>query len=220
MTAQWGKWNSALWAVREVRTPQGCWSTLPYLLLLSQGDSRRGQAGTAKYGKAGCQISALGQSRGDCCYWINLWELSFSDCWQFPFWSVLGLPVSWDEALGVPGCWKQSSPALPSAPAKQCPPSTGHSIPGINPFGMWPLLKYFAKTRAFDLTFFFLTFLLICFYFILLLFKCRVLKWRLGVLEKSCTVSCAPEPEVSFEVDLLSEMKLEIPALTWWVFLW
>lgn len=82
-------------------------------------------------GKAGCQISALGQSRGDCCYWINLWELSFSDCWQFPFWSVLGLPVSWDEALGVPGCQKQSSPALPCAPAKQCPPAQGTASQGL-----------------------------------------------------------------------------------------
>lgn len=68
--------------------------------------------------------------------------------------------------------------------------------------------------------FLFLTFHLIGFYFILQLLKCRVLKWRLRALEKSCTMSYAPVPEVSFWGRSVIRHELEIPALTWWAFLW
>lgn len=145
----------------------------------------------------------LGQSRGDYCYWKNLQELFSSVCWQFLSWSFVGFSVSLVEALCVPGCQKWCSPALPSTPAKQCHPSTGHSIPGIfvtwaDSFWHMATAEVHCRNQIFWPEFLFLTFRLIGFYFILQLVKCRVLKWRLGVLEKSCTVSCVPVPEVSF----------------------
>lgn len=102
--------------VRDTR----CWGTLCHLLLVSQRHSWRGRASTA---------GDVGSWRSDCAPRIVQRRLlllkkppkAFILCllaislWPFP-----GFSVRWDEALGVPGCRKQSSPALPSAPAKHC----------------------------------------------------------------------------------------------------
>lgn len=195
MTGQWGKWNSAVWAYREVRDPHGCWrqpcTTSSWSAREIPREDRLAQPNMCK---AGGQINVQGR--------LLLLKIplgAFLFCLLAVF--LLVFPGFLCERGWSPGCprlseTEQSCSALCLSQAVPAQHRAQH--PRDYCFWFMATAEVHCQNQNFWPGFLFLTFHLICFYFILQLWKHRVLKWRLGVLEKSCVVSRAPVPEVSF----------------------